>query len=99
TRPLGRIPLSVCLSLNEPASANLSNTEDSYDIKEVKRISRADYLGSIQKLHSLFRSIYQQKLSKNNSDTSLNILFEIEHASKRTVANISDKNDSFGSLP
>ncbi|KAI8358446.1 hypothetical protein EDC96DRAFT_609266 [Choanephora cucurbitarum] len=61
TKPYRRTPLSLRLSSIEPASADLSNAEDSYDMEEAEGLRHAEHLESIGKYHSLFECVYQQK--------------------------------------
>ncbi|KAG1174639.1 hypothetical protein G6F36_011208 [Rhizopus arrhizus] len=94
-----RIPFSLCFSLFEPLSDDLPDVEDSCDIDEAENLRLAEYLENIQKYHNSFNSIYQQKMSKIKSGMRMHTLSKMEDAMKRSVANISDVDESSASLP
>ncbi|KAG1046975.1 hypothetical protein G6F43_010558 [Rhizopus delemar] len=99
TSRITRIPFSLCFSLFEPLSDDLPDVEDSCDIDEVENLRLAEYLENIQKYHNSFNSIYQQKMSKIKSGMRMHTLSEMEDTMKRSVANISDVDESSVSLP
>ncbi|KAG1630811.1 hypothetical protein G6F44_011230 [Rhizopus delemar] len=82
-----------------PLSDDLPDVEDSCDIDEAENFRLAEYLGNTQKYHSLFNSIYQQKMSKIKSSMCMHTLSKMEDAMKRSVANASDVDESSASLP
>ncbi|EIE84028.1 hypothetical protein G6F46_010865 [Rhizopus delemar] len=85
--------------LEIPLSDDLPDVEDSCDIDEAENFRLAEYLGNTQKYHSLFNSIYQQKMSKIKSSMCMHTLSKMEDAMKRSVANASDVDESSASLP
>ncbi|KAG1456826.1 hypothetical protein G6F46_001897 [Rhizopus delemar] len=82
-----------------PLSDDLPDVEDSYDIDEGENFRLAEYLENIQKYHNSFNSIYQQKMGKIKSGMRMHILSKMEDAMKKSVANISDVDESSASLP
>ncbi|EIE77502.1 hypothetical protein RO3G_02206 [Rhizopus delemar RA 99-880] len=88
------IPLPVM-----PLSDDLPDVEDSCDIDEAENFRLAEYLENIQKYHNLFNSIYQQEMSKIKSGMRMHALRKMKDAMKKSVANISDVDESSASLP
>ncbi|KAG1546421.1 hypothetical protein G6F49_010507 [Rhizopus delemar] len=82
-----------------PLSDDLPDVEDSCDIDEAENLRLAEYLENIQKYHNSSNSIYQQKMSKIKSGMRMHTLSKMEDAMKRSVANISDVDESSTSLP
>ncbi|KAG1051221.1 hypothetical protein G6F43_006558 [Rhizopus delemar] len=69
------------------------------DIDEGENFRLAEYIENIQKYHNSFNSIYQQKMGKIKSGMRMHILSKMEDAMKKSVANISDVDESSASLP
>ncbi|KAG1459872.1 hypothetical protein G6F55_004505 [Rhizopus delemar] len=99
TSRITRIPFFLCFSLFEPLSDDFPNVEDGCDIDEAENLCLAEYLENILKYHNSFNSIYQQKMSKIKSGMRMHTLSKMEDAMKRSVANVSDVDESSASLP